>query len=102
MRGYAFIAFAGFAGCCLAQFWFLHRIKIALIERHPDTFLAIEKSSFFPYQGLSRFVRKKRYKDLNDPELDKRVRDFKRLFALALVCWLAYGVSLFTDPVFQH
>ena len=102
MRGYALIPFAGFFGCCVAQFWFLHRFRNALIERHPDTFLDIEKSSFFPYQGLWRFVRKGRYKDLNDPELNKRARDLKWLFAIAFVCWLAYGISIFTDPLFQH
>lgn len=102
MRGYALIAFAAFFACCAAQFWFLQRIRKVLIERHPDTFLTIEKSSIFPGQGLRRFLKKRRYRDLNDPELNLRVRDLRVLYLVGFLCWLAYGVSLFTDPIFQR
>jgi hypothetical protein len=102
MKGYALIAFAAFFGCCFAQFWFVQRIRKALIERHPDTFLAIEKSAIFPGMALRRFLRKGRYRSLNDLELNRRVRDLKVLYLIGFLCWLAYGVSLFTDPVFRH
>jgi hypothetical protein len=45
------IPFAVFFACCVAQFWFLKQVRDRLIERHPDTFLEIEKSSIFPYNG---------------------------------------------------
>jgi len=102
MRGYSLIAFAVFFACCGGQFWFLKRVREALIERHPETFLAIEKSSMFPQRTLWQFVRKGRYKELNDPELDKAARDLRRLQAVAILSWLAYGASLFTDPIFHH
>ena len=102
MTGYAYVAFAVFFACCVGQFWFLKRVREQLIERDPDTFLAIEKSSMFPNGGLRRFLRKGRYKELHDPELDSRVRALKRLYILAFVAWTAYGVSLFTDPIFRH
>jgi hypothetical protein len=79
----------------------MYRVRKVLIDRHTDTFLAIEKSSILPLSGLWRFVRKGRYKDLDDPELDKRVRDLKRLYLIGIVSWLAYGISLFTDPIFR-
>ena len=102
MRGYAFVAFAVFGGCCVAQFWFMDRVRKALIERHPDTYLSIEKASVFPFQALRRFVRKGRYKSLNDPELDRAARDLKRLNVITLLAWLAYGISIFSDPLFRH
>jgi hypothetical protein len=102
MRGYVLVAFAVFFACCVAQFWFMKRVREVLIERHSDTFLAIEKSSIFPNGGLRRFLRKGRYKQLNDPELDKRVRDLKRLYLVAFAAWVAYGISIFSDPIFRH
>lgn len=93
------IPFAVFFGCCVAQFWFMQRVRDRLIEQHPDTFLAVERSSIFPSHGMWRFIRKGRYKSLNDPELNRRVRNFNRLYAVAIVAWLAYGVALFTTPL---
>ncbi len=101
MPGYVFIPFAVFAACCVAQFWFMKRVRDTLIERHPDTFLAVEKSSIFPMQGLWRFTKKGRYKVLQDPELNKHVRNLKRLYVIAIVAWLAYAIALFTAPVSQ-
>jgi hypothetical protein len=94
MPAYILIPFAVFFACSVAQFWFTKRVRDALIERHPDTFLAIEKSSIFPMQGIRRFMRKGRYKALNDPELDTHVRNLRRLYAVAIVAWLAFGVML--------
>src|SRR5689334_10377755 len=81
MPAYILIPFAVFFGCCVAQFWFMKRVRDTLIERHPEAFLAIEKSSIFPMQGLWRFTQKGRYKALNDPELNTHVRNLKRLYA---------------------
>ena len=99
MPAYILIPFAVFFGCCVAQFWFMKRVRDTLIERHPEAFLAIEKSSIFPMQGLWRFTQKGRYKALNDPELNTHVRNLKRLYAIAIVAWLAYAVAVFTAPM---
>lgn len=39
MPAYILIPFAVFFACCVAQFWFMKRIRDALIDRHPDAFL---------------------------------------------------------------
>jgi hypothetical protein len=93
------IPFAVFFACCLGQFWFLKQVRDRLIDCHPDTFLQIEKSSIFPFNGLWRFTRGGKYKSLGDEELNRRIRNLKRLFLVALVAWAAYAVALFTTPM---
>jgi hypothetical protein len=90
------IAFAVFGVCAIAQFWFMKRVRDALIERHPQTFLELEKSAFFPYQRLWRFTRGRRYKDLGDAELNMHVRNLKRLWIIGFAAWLAYGIGILT------
>lgn len=99
MPVYVLIPFAVFAGCCIAQFWFMKKVRDALIERHPDTFLKAEKASIFPYQGLWRFTRGKEYQSLHDDELNRHVRNLKRLTIVAVGSWLAYGIAIFTAPM---
>jgi hypothetical protein len=93
------IPFVVFFACFLAQFWFLKRVRDRLIDYHPDKYLEIERSSIFPYNGLWKFTKKGRYKQLGDEELDRRVRNLKRLFALAFAAWLTYGIALFSVPM---
>jgi len=99
MPALIFVPFAVFFACCVAQFWFLKKVRDRLIDCHPEKFLEIEKSSIFPYNGLWKFTRRGRYKELGDVELNRRVRDLKRLFAFAFVAWLSYGIALFTVPI---
>ena len=96
MPNYILIPFAVFFGCCLAQFWFMKNVRDALIERHPETFLSVEKSSMFPYRGLQRFIRGNRHKALQDAGLNRQIRNIKRLNVLAVASWLAYAIVLFT------
>jgi hypothetical protein len=93
------LPFGVFAICCVLQFWFLHKVRVALINRHPDTFLELEKSAFFPMQGLWKFTRGDRYKQLKDATLDRHVRNLKRLMIVAYASWLTYAVALFTVPM---
>ena len=93
------IPFSVFFLCCLLQFWFLKQVKNILIERYPEAYLSIEKSSFFPDQGLRRFMRGDRYKDLQDTELNKHVRNVKRLYLIAILAWLAFAFLLVTSPM---
>jgi len=102
MPQYILIPFAVFFACCVAQFWFIKRVRDRLIERHPETFLAMEKSSIFPQRGLRRFMKKGRYKALNDPELNTHIRDLKRLYAVALVAWLGYGATIIAAVISQQ
>ena len=95
MPVYVLVPFGVFFACCLGQFWFFKRVRDALIDRHPDEFLRVERSSIFPMGGLSRYVYGNRHKALNDPELSKRIRDLRLLYALAFLSWLAIPVGLF-------
>ena len=92
------IPFGVFFVCCILQFWFLKQTRDALIERHPDTFLSVEKSSIFPLQGLYKFANGSSYKDLNDTSLNRHVRNLKRLMILGYAAWGAYAISLFAMP----
>jgi hypothetical protein len=49
-------AFSVFFACCVAQFWVIARVRNALIDRHPETYLQLERSSVFPHRGLYRFI----------------------------------------------
>ena len=96
---YVLVPFAVFFICCALQFWFLKKVRDALIDRHPQTFLAVEKSSIFPTQGLWKFTRGSRYKELDDAELNRHVVNLKRLTAIAIVAWIIYAIALFTAPM---
>jgi hypothetical protein len=47
-------------------------------------------------------MKKGRYKALNDPELNVDVRNLKRLYAVALVAWLAYGATIVAAAISQQ
>lgn len=98
MPFYILIPFAVFFACCLSQFWFMMKVRAALIERHPGTYLSVEKSAMFPHQGFWRFTRGNGYKALQDDELNRHVRNLKRLKIVAIISWLVCGVAMFTAP----
>jgi hypothetical protein len=93
---YAWIPWSVFSVCCLLQWWLLTRIKQLLIERHPNTYVEVQKASPFPFQGLYWLMRKNRYKNLDDIYLNKKVRDFKRLYFGGLAAWLCGAIMVFT------
>ena len=92
------IPFGVFFICCILQFWYLKKVRDALIDRHAETFLAVEKSSIFPMQGLWKFTRGSRHKALNDPDLNRHVRNLKRLMLVAYTAWAGYAVAIFITP----
>lgn len=99
MPPYILIPFAVFMVCCLAQFWLAKQVRDRLIDNHPDKFLEIERSALFPQYDVLRFTLAKGYKDLHDPELDRRVRNLRRLHSLGFLAWLAFAVAIFTAPI---
>lgn len=92
------LPFGVFFICCILQFWYLKKVRDALIDRHPATFLAVEKSSIFPMRGLWKFTGGNRYKQLNDADLNRHVRNLKRLMIVGFGAWAAYAAALFTMP----
>jgi hypothetical protein len=98
MEPWQFAAFAVFFACCLAQFWFLGQVRKALIDRHPDVFLEIERSSIFPQKGLQKFIRSSRHNDLADPKLSEAVIRCRWLFVTAICAWLVLAFGLVWAP----
>jgi hypothetical protein len=93
------LPFSVFFVCCILQFWYLKKVRDALIDHHPETFLQVEKSSIFPMQGIWRFARGKQYKKLGDAELNRHVRNLKRLMIVAIVAWVGFAVSIFSTDL---
>jgi hypothetical protein len=92
------LTFAVFFACCAAQFWFMARVRNALIDRHPEFYLAIERSSIFPRRGLSSFIQSRKHRELGDPELSKAVLQCRWLYVVAICAWLV----LVADTFFDH
>ena len=89
------VAFAVFFACCAAQFWFVSRVRNALIDRHSELYLSIERSSMVPRRGLVRFIRSGKHRELGDYELSKAVIQTRWLYALAFASWLMIGIEGF-------
>jgi hypothetical protein len=98
MPSYLLIPFAIFFVCCALQFWFVKRVRDQLIDRHPDIFLKQERASFFPHNHVWRYAFDSRYRELGDPELDRRVRNLRLLLLVAFGSWLAIAICMVTMP----
>ncbi len=89
-------AFAVFFICCGAQFWFVRRVRIALIDRHPELWLSLSRGrhmfDLYPEFG---FAWRRGDKDLGDPQLSRAVQDFRRLYIVAIAAWLAMASTMF-------
>lgn len=96
MPALIFIAFAAFGGCIVAQFLWIRKFRLRLIEHHPEKFLEIEKASFFPGNGLMRFAIGPAHKKLGDAELDKIGRTIKLIWIPTILAWLGYAAALVT------
>lgn len=91
-------AFVVFFACCAGQFWFIARVRNALIDRHPTVFLEVERSSAFAQRGLQKFIRSGRHKELGDPQLTKAVMQCRWLFGVAICAWLILAVGIVLVP----
>jgi hypothetical protein len=99
MEIWQMIAFAVFFACCLAQFWFIARVRNALIDRHSEAFLQIERSSIFPLGGFYRFICSSRHHDLRDAGLTRAVINMRWLFLVAIAAWLVFAAGIFVAPL---
>jgi len=57
-------------------FWLMKKTRDRLIDHHPQAFLAAERSTLVPGYGLWKLLRRKRYRALEDAELNRLVRAF--------------------------
>lgn len=95
------IPFSVFGACCLAQFYFLDRVKRNLRTRHPNVFNGLVGKSLFTGNAINRFVWRRRDLDLQDPELTKVVKPFKLLMIAAYGAWGLCALSVVTGVAQQ-
>ena len=88
------IPFAVFFVCCAAQVWFLAQVRKALIDRHSDFYLNLERSSMFPQRGLFRFIRSGQHKELRDYDLTSAVIRCRILHFVAIGSWLCVAATM--------
>jgi len=83
------LPFVAFFGCAIAQIWFGARVRRALASRHPAE-LEIIRTSYFTDLILPwRWVFSARHRELEDPDLTRKVYELRSLLAAGLVAWLA-------------
>jgi hypothetical protein len=97
------IPFAIFFACCVAQFFFLERVKRALSARHPEVLKGLLGKSFFSFSrsAITKFAWQRRDLSLNDPELTKSVKQFKLLLFVAYGAWGLLALALVTGVGMQ-
>lgn len=99
------IPFSIFFACCVAQFFFLNRVKRALRARHPDVLRSLLGKSFFSFtnNAIIKFVWQRRDLGLNDPYLTRIVKQFKILLFLTYGAWglcaLAFVTGVASRPL---
>lgn len=98
MSIYFLIPFGIFFVCCVLQFWFIKRVRDRLIDKHPDLFLKEERAAFFTHNHIWRYAFDRRYRELNDVELDRRVRNLRMLLLVAFGSWLTIAVCMVVMP----
>ena len=50
-------------------------------------------------QGLWKFSRGSKYKQLGDLDLNRHIRNLKRLMIIGIIAWLAFAISIFTTDL---
>ena len=90
------IPFAVFFFCCAAQFYFLRRVRQALIQRHPQVWLELSGKAWFVDNAVYRFIRRRQDKGLNDPDLTAKTKQAAILYYVAIITWVIYAIGLAT------
>ena len=98
MRSWQIIALAAFFICGFAQIWLNGQIRRALIDRHPDRFLQIERSSIFPGRGLYIFILRRDHRELDDARLNRTVWFWHCLQVVSIICFLVFLGSMAVLP----
>ena len=79
---------AAFLACCVAQFYFLRRVRQALAKRHPEVWRDISMKAWFVDNSVYKFAWKRRDRELGDLELTTRRRQLIALNYLAITLWV--------------
>ena len=82
-----------FAGSGL-QIWLMRRIKMKLIDHHPDTWLAISRRSY-EHNAIRKFCWRRQDGSLQDRDLSKSVRTFNCCYIICFGAWLCLVAMMF-------
>lgn len=92
MFDFVLIPFCAFAGCVLATPILTNRV-IRALERHPEVLDSIPGPLLMGW-GLHRYIMREDYRRLNDERLNRQIRNYRRLHALAICVWLVFVASI--------
>lgn len=95
------IPFSIFFACCVAQFFFLERVKRALSARHAGVLRGLLGSSFFAGNAIFRFAWQRGDRGLNDADLTKRVEQLRLLLFVAFGAWGLCALAIITGTASQ-
>ena len=98
MAFFIFIHFLVFAGCILSQFVFLRRVRVGLIERHPEVWRDLSLKAWSVDSAVGRYVWRNT-KALNDPLLDKAILQLRLLYGLGFIAWLSFPIMIVTTAI---
>lgn len=92
------IPFSIFIACCIAQPFFLQRLKRTIAARHPEIWHGFYSKTFFsaPNRQIIKFAWRREDLRLNDPKLTKYVKQFRAMLFLTYGSWGAFGLCLFS------
>jgi hypothetical protein len=89
--------FAVFFVCCVLQFPVFGSLGSTLRSRHPEQWASLRRS-WIGWPVFDRewsFMLSGKYRALDDPKLTRKVKDARRLSAVALSSWTLYAISIF-------
>ncbi len=94
------IPLAVFLACILSQFWLYARVRRALIDRHPETFLAMARRAWLSVDNAFYWwIFRGGHKPLGDADLDAKVSQIHIMVVVAILAWLGLVVTVMTGVV---
>ena len=95
MSAFSSVSLGLFAVCAILEYRVQNRIRDILLRRHPVTLHAVERSSYNPSRGLTRFLQNGGHGILQDRELDAHVRTLKRFWVGGMIVWVGTSLAIF-------
>jgi hypothetical protein len=96
------IPFSIFFIFCASQFFFIHRVRRLLVERHPEVWNDMSKRAWFVDNAVAKFIWGRKDRRLNDPKLSKIVRQGALFYYFGLFIWVIYAGLLITGSGFAQ
>lgn len=81
--------------------WLQERLRDVVAERHPDALRGIDGVMRSLPRGARALDRRSRYRMLEDPEIDRHIRDFDRAQIRVQYALLAFGALMLILVMFN-